>query len=994
MRVLVFSLIALLLTSLAWGAVIEGAGYPDCAKMPAYRIYYPGDPIAATTPINPAGHHREPFRDLGERTQVGDTWYDYQTNGVVGKMIAVDRFGRIHLCWMDAEDNDLGGGERHMKYNCKPDRDGNDVWRWEDGTQIENGSRGGYGCMWISNDDQARAIPFCHATVEDAVTALCCYDWGAGWGGFQNAALPRYPDSEALWPQGVLSPQNRLHVVMNKRSDLTITYAAGTWQNNVPNFPGNAIQAGDTHMNAYRIARSPHSERAAITYLRSRVDNNPDLFVHDNWSNSLAYQMHNDLMLVYTDNGVNWNFDDPINVTNNIFPDPQQEGAASYGDTLFCFVNHDVIFDSEDFIHIVFEARLLKVQAIPVSVPPVDALTLDESILFHWSEDHGQINAVANGWYDQFIRDENGTPIDRNDPGAWKSNVTAPSLAFGEDGTLYCVFNIFPQNDYSIHHRCNGDIAVTLSEDNGETWYMPTMITQTNSLGAEEGHHLCECYPTLAEKVDDNLHITYELDTEPGTTIQQADVNLDVRVSLCEWYYHEVPVDQIERERIWEDPPSFHIQYRPAITEAARTISAPHPEEAVPVNAIVSATGNHEIESVILEYLVVGVDSIPNQAEMQNEFGDRYVAEIPGQAEGANVWYRVRAVDNHEMQSIRPDRYWYSYMVRDEGELTIRDVQYPGPKAWGVDYSPYKDYQVTVTGIVTTPSSFVTNYGAFAIQMETADYFTGIFVRDAAAELNLNLPIGSRVQVTGTVRERDPNDPSKWAYLTYIEVESARDIIVVGQIPGEDLPYRYVRDIQDISSMTYYAEDLEGMLVRVDHVVIGDTATVNDALLELYIPITTNDTTLAFITTHGLNQAQISELGLNRYEVGDSLRYISGVFAENQWYAIALMDEAALAPFSVSKQEALLPEQISLAPVYPNPFNAATSITFRLPAQMEAAVKVFDITGRQVALLQQGRLSAGRHTFTYDASALASGIYILRLETPVGTLNRKMALVK
>ena len=89
-----------------------------------------------------------------------------------------------------------------------------------------------------------------------------------------------------------------------------------------------------------------------------------------------------------------------------------------------------------------------------------------------------------------------------------------------------------------------------------------------------------------------------------------------------------------------------------------------------------------------------------------------------------------------------------------------------------------------------------------------------------------------------------------------------------------------------------------------------------------------------------------------------------------------------------------LPSDIRLAQNYPNPFNPATRIDFTLPSAMTARLSVFDMLGREVAVLVNGRLPAGTHSAAFDGSALSSGTYIYRLSTPDQTLTGKMLLAK
>ncbi|MBD3408807.1 MAG: T9SS type A sorting domain-containing protein, partial [Ignavibacteriales bacterium] len=70
------------------------------------------------------------------------------------------------------------------------------------------------------------------------------------------------------------------------------------------------------------------------------------------------------------------------------------------------------------------------------------------------------------------------------------------------------------------------------------------------------------------------------------------------------------------------------------------------------------------------------------------------------------------------------------------------------------------------------------------------------------------------------------------------------------------------------------------------------------------------------------------------------------------------------------------PDAYSLAQNYPNPFNPTTTIEFSLPEATTARVAIYDMLGREVAVLADGRMTAGMHSVEFDASALASGVYI------------------
>jgi hypothetical protein len=88
------------------------------------------------------------------------------------------------------------------------------------------------------------------------------------------------------------------------------------------------------------------------------------------------------------------------------------------------------------------------------------------------------------------------------------------------------------------------------------------------------------------------------------------------------------------------------------------------------------------------------------------------------------------------------------------------------------------------------------------------------------------------------------------------------------------------------------------------------------------------------------------------------------------------------------------PQLITLAQNYPNPFNPSTTISFTLAETSDVTVSVYDLLGRRVNILLNGRLSPGTHTSVFDASHLSSGVYLYRVEATGFSTSRKMMLLK
>ncbi|PIP76328.1 MAG: hypothetical protein COW85_14815 [Ignavibacteria bacterium CG22_combo_CG10-13_8_21_14_all_37_15] len=79
---------------------------------------------------------------------------------------------------------------------------------------------------------------------------------------------------------------------------------------------------------------------------------------------------------------------------------------------------------------------------------------------------------------------------------------------------------------------------------------------------------------------------------------------------------------------------------------------------------------------------------------------------------------------------------------------------------------------------------------------------------------------------------------------------------------------------------------------------------------------------------------------------------------------------------------------------YPNPFNPSTTITYQLPKNGNVTLKIFDILGNEVKTLVNEQKEMGRYTVHFDASSLASGMYIYRLRANDYTSTKKMLLLK
>jgi hypothetical protein len=89
-----------------------------------------------------------------------------------------------------------------------------------------------------------------------------------------------------------------------------------------------------------------------------------------------------------------------------------------------------------------------------------------------------------------------------------------------------------------------------------------------------------------------------------------------------------------------------------------------------------------------------------------------------------------------------------------------------------------------------------------------------------------------------------------------------------------------------------------------------------------------------------------------------------------------------------------MPLAFEINNAYPNPFNAVAEISYQLPIDSEAKLTIYDILGNEMAILDQGRRSAGQHQVTWDASGVSSGVYFVKLNSDDNAAVRKITLLK
>jgi hypothetical protein len=109
----------------------------------------------------------------------------------------------------------------------------------------------------------------------------------------------------------------------------------------------------------------------------------------------------------------------------------------------------------------------------------------------------------------------------------------------------------------------------------------------------------------------------------------------------------------------------------------------------------------------------------------------------------------------------------------------------------------------------------------------------------------------------------------------------------------------------------------------------------------------------------------------------------------NNW-----LDYGTPSPDGVEAMQGSIPVDYALQQNYPNPFNPTTNIEYSIPAAGHVSLKVFNSLGQEVATLVYANQQAGNFITKFDASGLASGIYMYQLQSNNVTITKKFVLMK
>jgi N-acetylneuraminic acid mutarotase len=132
-------------------------------------------------------------------------------------------------------------------------------------------------------------------------------------------------------------------------------------------------------------------------------------------------------------------------------------------------------------------------------------------------------------------------------------------------------------------------------------------------------------------------------------------------------------------------------------------------------------------------------------------------------------------------------------------------------------------------------------------------------------------------------------------------------------------------------------------------------------------------------TWRALEPMPVPRHGLGAAAVGDSIFLIGG--GPVAGFGVTDVNSLFVPPANVTGVvDQNQPMTFTLFQNYPNPFNPTTTIRFSIEASAEASLKIYDVRGREMATLLEGKINPGEHELFWRAEGLASGVYFYRLE--------------
>ncbi len=489
----------------------------------------------------------------------------------------------------------------------------------------------------------------------------------------------------------------------------------------------------------------------------------------------------------------------------------------------------------------------------------------------------------------------------------------------------------------------------------------------------------------------------------PGTKIDVIRGYIETRTNIAPHWFMINPV--------FPDDIQYGTVSPPNITDVQRDKGTVGFNEDVTVTArVFDSDSTAPVLSAELKYSVSGAPYVSVPMTLTDSLTMTWSATIPGQPDSTMISYYIEAVDADSAVSTNPTRgeespYFYFTLNRP---LTIQDVQY---SPFGSGFSGYNNYTVTVSGIVTADTSDIEGDGNLIgpqvyIQNGTGPW-SGIQVFGTEAH---SLQRGDNVTVTGIVNESFG--------VTRIGNLTAGASVTVNS-SGNEIPEPVevsTAVINGAGTGELPAESYEGVLLSIKNVSVVDENANGEAGPDEGTGGNRNFGEMLVADTSGVSMRVELQDGTHDYHNFwdaalenqpirirtwnhfDELRGIL-FYSFGNFKLVPRTNDDFIGFVTGINNSQELPIKFELSQNYPNPFNPTTTIKYSIPSNTKGETSnvkliVYDVLGREVAVLVNQKQNPGTYSVTFNANNYASGIYFYRLTTGDFVSVKKMILMK
>ena len=360
--------------------------------------------------------------------------------------------------------------------------------------------------------------------------------------------------------------------------------------------------------------------------------------------------------------------------------------------------------------------------------------------------------------------------------------------------------------------------------------------------------------------------------------------------------------------------------------------------------AITVPTGS--VSSVIVKYGTN--DQLVNEAEMYQDNGDIWAGTIPAQQGNIVLQMKVFATSSEgvEGQSVLVER-----IIASSSPSQIADLY----------SSQSSDELVTVRGIVTI--------GGSGLLYPTQ---TKAYIQDASGrglqlfDYNLidGLDRGDEVEVVGY---------SGYYNTTY----QIKDFVFRELSSGNDIPEPILVNAAQANSSNFEGTLIAftGSITQVTPIsTTGNNYTIDDV------------TAVMIWNSTGIDVSNLI-VGFRGEFVGVGSQY-------NESFQLLVGYDSDISTVVGVDEDDIVLNEFSLLPAYPNPFNPVTNISFVVDKSSEISLKIFDVNGKLIQVVNPKTYQIGVHNIQWNASSLSSGMYFIHMLNGADRYTQKVMLLK